>query len=389
MKVAHLCFDGNFIDNAISVFEHFYPDSNIWLIVEPKNGEERKIKSEGKNIYWYNPHVDSSYISIVQEIVSREGVDILVLHGMTKEFLELLKVLFINRKYKVYWIFWGFELYGALGESGKKKLVDNESLWNPLSYAMPTKYRYLLWHRVLNKTIGCESLLVETLHYVDYFCFWLYEDYLLLKQFYNTSAQFKYFQYGSVYRRELSENNDGLERFFTKKPRTIILNHQASTFGNHLTLMNKLRNIKGIDDYQIIVPLSYGSRVVKKLILWKGKRLFQNSFKPILEYMDLNSYQDIIGKVEVAFFGQHRQEAVGNIAFLLACGTKVFLREDNVLYPYFKRLGYSVFSYENEFRSIDDLKGLTLEQKRLNASVAASHKKCYEDFMPSLFDNDI
>lgn len=388
MKAAHLCFDGNFIDNAISVFEHFCPGCNIWFISEPRSGDSRKIKSEGDNIFWYNPQINSSYINSIQDIVLREKVEVIVLHGMARDFLRILQSLFKKKNYIVYWIFWGFELYGALGESGKMKLVDNASPWNPLSYILPTKYRFLLWHCLIKRTPGCESLLVGTLPYIDYFCFWLHEDYLLLKKYYNTSIQFKYFQYGSVYRKDFKDENSR-EKYFVKTSHTILLNHQASTFGNHQTLMKKLRNMKGIDDYEIIVPLSYGSRVVKKLVLWKGKQMFRKCFKPILDYMDLNSYQDIIGKAEVALFGHHRQEAVGNIAFLLACGTKVFLREDNVLYAYFKKLGYMVFSYESDLHTIEDLNGLSLEQKKFNASVAASHKKCYEDFMPSFFNNDI
>ena len=388
MKVAHLCFDGNFIDNAISVFEHFYPGSNIWFISEPRSGDSRKIKSEGDNIFWFAPQINSSYINSILDIVLRENVDVIVLHGMTKDFLRILHSLYGNKNYKVYWIFWGFELYGALGESGKMKLVDNASPWSPLSYVMPTKYRFLFWHSLIRRTHGCESLLEETLPYIDFFCFWLYEDYLLLNKHYNTSIQFKYFQYGSVYRKDLKDA-DSREKYFAKTSHTILVNHQASTFGNHLTLMTKLRSMKGIEDYEIIVPLSYGSRVVKKLVLWKGKQMFHKGFKPILDYMNLDSYQDIIGKAEVALFGHHRQEAVGNIAFLLACGTKVFLREDNVLFAYFKRLGYLVFSYESDLHTAEDLNGLSLEQKNFNASVAASHKKCYEDFMPSLFSDDI
>lgn len=382
MKVAHLCFDGNFIESSISVFEHFYPNSNTWLIAEPRKGEKRKVKAEGKTIYWFNPYVDKLYVDKVRDVVSQEGVDKIVIHGITKHSLAIIKALFEKKKYTVYWIFWGFELYSALGESGKKKLVDNDSPWNPFSYVMPTKYRYVFWHRIINRSQGFEDVLKEALPYIDYFCFWLYEDYLLLKEFYSTSAKFKYFQYGTVYRDELKEEN--MEIYFSKSPHTIILNHQASSFGNHLTLMKRLRNIEGIDDYQIIVPLSYGARTIKKLILWRGKQFFGGRFLPIMDYMDLNRYQSTIGKAEIAIFGNLRQEAVGNISFLLACGTKVFLREGNVLYPFFKKLGYLVFSFEKDLQTIDDLKGLTLEQKRYNASIAASHKKCYEDFMPTL-----
>ena len=106
-----------------------------------------------------------------------------------------------------------------------------------------------------------------------------------------------------------------------------------------------------------------------------------------MNYMPIDDYYKIIGRADVAIFGQLRQEAAGNIAFLLANGTKVFLRENNVLYEHYKKLGFMVFSFERDLNSINDLVGLSTEEKIHNLRINDETDVCYEDYMPALLSD--
>ena len=384
MKILHLCFDGHGLNRFLPVFEHFYPNRNVWFITEKKGNAQKMTNVEADNIFWIKPWENDDYLRKILDLSQNEGIDRIVCHGIIGYYLDVLNMLFKKKRYKVYWLLWGFELYKALGFSGKMNLIDNASFLFPLSYIQPTVYAGILRYKVFGHQ-SYEERLLNFLYYVDFFCFWLYEDYLLLQKYYPSSIQFRHFQYGASWNN--GNNSTNLPKYMDKCPRTILLNHQASATGNHTTLIKKLASFKGIEDYQIIAPLSYGSNLIRKYVYWKGKRSFKNNFKPLLDYMPREEYYSIVGRAEVAVFGQLRQEAAGNLEFLLTNGTKVFMREQSVLYQHYKKMGYLVFSFEHDLNSIDDLRGLSLEEKLHNAKVSADHVVYYEDFMPSLLDD--
>lgn len=385
MKILHLCFDGHGLDRFLPIFEHFYPNKNIWYITEDNNNAKKMSNVEGDNIFWIKPWENDDYLHQIYVISQKERIDRIVCHSILPFYLNVLDMLSKEKKYKVYWVQWGFEMYRALGYSGKMDLIDNVSILSPLSYLQPTKYSGILRDSILGRQ-SYEKILLSFLRYADYFCFWLYEDYLLLQKYYPSSIKFRQFQYGASWK-EHGKSLDLSDKYFEKHPHTILLNHQASPTGNHATLIKKLSSFKGIEDYQIITPLSYGSNMIRKYVNWKGKRVFKDNFEPLMDYMPREEYYNIVGRAEVAIFGQLRQEAAGNLDFLLTNGAKVFLREQNVLYQHYKKMGYVIFSFEHDLNSVNDLCGLTMEEKKHNAKVSADHVVYYEDFMPFLFED--
>ena len=102
--------------------------------------------------------------------------------------------------------------------------------------------------------------------------------------------------------------------------------------------------------------------------------------------MPLNEYNNFLDSIPVAIFGTMRQEAAGNIMRLLKSGTKVYFREKNPLFQYYKEKGFIVFSFERELNDITDLQCLSEEGQLHNMQVAENMRVFYEDFMPSFFD---
>lgn len=380
MFALHLCFDGNFISDSYAVFEKYYPGLNLFLI--NKDLDRCRLIKE-KEHFVSIPFVEKNFEQIYALCVEK-GVDRVVMHGLGTGYAALLRFLCSRISLKVYWLFWGYELYIPLAQLGKHHLIDQAmSPFSLMSYIVPGKYN--LWlRRVLGKRIFCDDLLA-ILPYITYFCFWNQEDYLLLQKHFSTSIRFKFFAYKALWQGEadLMEKKCDLP---LKRHHSILINHQASLTGNHFTLMDRVALIDQENIYTKVVPLSYGSQYIRKQVLKKGKILFGDKFQPILDYMPSEQYFNLIATTEIALMGARRQEASGNIINLLGNGVKVFLREDNNLLEYYRKKGFIIFSFEKDLHSIEDLKPLSLDEQVHNRECRLKNRIYYEQFMPSFFE---
>lgn len=380
-KILHLCSDGNFIDHSMFVFEKFYPGQNVFFLRPQKGKDITYVKTN--NYIQFDPYSGLEYLNQIEDINNREHFDIIVVHGLFEPYINILKRINPNRTIRVYWVFWGYELYRSLGEQGKFPLLDNQNPFSKLTWITPTWYN-CLGKKLLGRKPNYK-ILEEFLPLCDFFCFWFYEDFLLLKKYYPNNLQFKKFAYGGLFRDDkITEEVTNFE----KNKKEIRISHSASTTANHLTVMRILRRIDRNNEYKKVVPLAYGSTYVKKFVIKYGKKWFGNQFVPILEFEKKDQYLKSLSQVGIALFGQLRQEATGNIVPLLGYGAKVFLRKKNPLYQYYKNKGYIVFSIEDDLNSVGDLTILTQEQMLHNAKIRKDNRIYYEDFMPYLFDDN-
>lgn len=378
--ILHIAFNGHLQQHAFEIFERYYPDKNIIITLPRKKDEVTKIKLTDKSKVIDYRNVDT-YNDIL-DLCNHYGVDKILLHSLTISKVKLVEFLKPRIECKVYWLFWGYELYDALGDENSVSLVDER--FNPLrlhTYYYPGKIRGLL----TRIRYGCtkSDVLRRGSAVVDYFCFWNRYDYELYVKYFGDTVKFKFFGYVC---NEKNADTDETSYVFPEKNRSLILNHQASKTGNHSTIMRRVKQIDSKGIYSVYVPLSYGDKHIRRYCINMGRKLFGDKFIPITEYMPLQDYYRVIDTPESAIFGQKRQEATGNIGHLLTAGTKVFLREDNPLLQYYKEKGYYIFSFEHDLKTIDDLKGLSIEQMRHNRQVWQNNKIYYDDFMKTFFD---
>lgn len=379
MFILHLCFDGNFVSHSYHVFEKYYPNKNLFIV----NKESDKFKIiKDKEHFLGIPLKEKNYRKI-KDLCDVHGVNIILVHGLQSTYAGLLKYLSSVRNYRVYWIFWGYELYLSLAQLGRYELIDEEaSPFSLRTYMYPNKYN--VWLRKFLRKPITSNLLYDLIPYLDYFCFWNYEDYKLLQDEFQTNMKFKYFAYSAS---ERDEKDFLLQSELPiKNQRTLLINHQASITGNHYTLMKHIASIDKDNVYEKLVPLSYGTNYIRKSVLRAGQSFFNAKFHPILGYLPRSEYFEMINRAEVAIFGARRQEASGNIINLLGNGTKVFLRDDNNLLQYYKKKGFIIYSYDKDLNSIEDLQPLTLEEQQYNRECRIKNKVYYDQFMPSLFE---
>lgn len=379
MKALHLFMDHNFVDSAISLFDSYYPGSNIYVVHSETGNLKMVRQSDGIRVL--NMSLEENRNKLF-DFSKRQGVDKVLLHGMLPWQVDFVSRMKKELGVKVYWIFWGYELYETLVYEKGYKIIDER--FNP--FRKYSYYRPNIVSKYVRRLMGIYNppAYMKLMKMADYFCFWNKRDYDLACRFFNLSMKYHQFAYTANKRDAEPEYLFDLDATIHGK---ILINHQASFFGNHKTIFKKLKQLDKENRFEKIVPLSYGPPSVRVTMLEVGKKMFGNQFKPLLDYMSRDKYFDILRTVDVAIFGQRRQEAAGNIIQLLKNGVKVFLRNDNNLLQYYREKGYYIYSFEDDLNGIEDLQPLTLEEKKYNRENFMSKRMYYEDYMPYVLDD--
>lgn len=357
----HLCNDEKFIDSSIENFNKIFPNQNLFLIKKNIHNQRNFIKSRNE-IRIFNFKENEIVDFILQNVESITEINILV-HYLDADKAFLISKLNKLIKFKTYWIFYGVDLYKPLYLKGKYQLYDESSLVSKLKFQIKKLsgpiYSKFIYKR---KNDDIQNFILN----LDYFCFWNKYDYFLLREYYDTKAQFRLFCYNTLFFPEYN---------FTGRTSKIVcqVNHSGSLSGNHCTILNKLNtpDIKSKLD-QLVIPLSYGNKENITKVNEFCNQKFSGCYESRTEFVDQKIYFDLLGKVQVAFFGHRRQEGAGNIKVLLASGAKVFLREDNNLLLYYRDLGIILFSFEKNFKGVQDLQPLDENIQKENHRIIVS-----------------
>lgn len=173
-------------------------------------------------------------------------------------------------------------------------------------------------------------------------------DYELAKKWYGVRG--KYY-YSLVYPSNLYKEIAISEKTKDDNVTYIQVGNSADPTNNHLEVFEKLKNLNH-DNVRIICVLSYGDKEYAEIVVKRGKEIFGDSFKPLLEFMSFAKYLDLLSKIDIAIFNHNRQQAVGNITTLLGLGKKVYIRDDITTWGFCKDLGLEVYSTNNEINSV-------------------------------------
>ena len=369
MFTIHLVRDEKFINSSFEIFERFYPNKNLFVV--DTNETDKKYVNQRDNVIFL-PFSQLDWLKIIGKYLIDKTCNVnVIVHYLTENSairaLELKKKGFVNN---LYWIFYGADLYNYLEIKGKYHLYDYN-----------VKGRDCFIHKYVKLLLGRYNYVDAFCSQLNYFCFWNYYDYEILCDNIKTNAKFKLFYYVNTLKKPNDKLFDSGSDFSN-----ILVNNSASYTGNHLTVLNKLSKL-GVNNSRIILPLSYGPSPHITLIEKEIEKLFlKEDYFLLKEYLPINTYYDIVNTCQYAVMGHRRQEAGGNIGYLLRSGSKVFLREDNNLLRYYKDLGCFVYSFEKDLISSDALFPLNIDQKKVNRDIIegmVSSQKI-EDMMTNL-----
>ena len=353
----HLMLDEKVISRTIEYFEQALPHQNTFVVLMENGREQPKYVIVDDDYVKKVKYGSNEFWNAVGDVNSYSNV---IIHHLTSAAVD-----FINRIQhdRITWIAWGADLYGGLLKPKGYKLFYNEyairKLQDPKYPLWKRIYVNILKHKKYRKTINA-------VRKVKYICA-PNGDFELLVKYYPemrslVRKDFFYYPLDAMLSKELLEKkilgND------------IIVGNSASYYGNHEEVFYQLAQLN-IVGRNVIVPLSYGDDKVVNYVINKGGEILGKNFKPILSFMPLNEYNQLLCSAKTYIYGNYRQEATGNIVVALYLGGTVFLHPSNSLLKEFKEMGCVCFSTEQLYERIDY--SLTEEEKEKNRSLIAGH----------------
>ena len=276
------------------VNNHFPLDKHLFVILGMKNDKFEKLIS--KNIIFIDEKI--KYLSLILLLNYSNKI---ILHGLWSQ--RINQILFVNPWLykKCYWVMWGGDFY------------------------FPEKQPFL--QRYTIKSIG---------HFVTY----IKGDYELAKKWYGAKGTYhECFMYSSNLYKEYNVIESKHETI------NIQIGNSADSTNNHIEILQRLSKYAD-EDIKIFIPLSYGDENYAKEVIMKGKKMFGNKFKPMVDFMPFNEYLKFLGSIDIAIFAHKRQQAMGNTITLLGLGKKVYMRSDVTPWKFLQDIDIKVFDVE-------------------------------------------
>jgi len=140
----------------------------------------------------------------------------------------------------------------------------------------------------------------------------------------------------------------------------ILIGNSAALENNHIYLFKILSKFKD-ENINVYTVLSYGNNknYIQKVIE-VGSQIFNNKFKPILEFMEFSKYIEFLKSINICVFGHDIQQGLGNLELLLYLGKKVYVKNETTTFKYYSSIGVSIFNTKDinsqsfdEFITID------------------------------------
>ncbi len=232
----------------------------------------------------------------------------IIIHGLSSPFLILYLCLFPSLARKSYWVIWGKDLY--FYKTLSKRHIQH-SVFEFFRKIAIKKISYII---TFNKG-----------------------DFELAENWYHCNARlFKSFMYPSNLYRDYPLTKPVSDTI------VILLGNSADESNNHLQAFSLLEKYQKAD-IQIIVPLSYGNLKYTNIVINKGRELFGDKFVPLVDFIPLNEYIDLLARVDIGLFLHKRQQAMGNITTLLGMMKKVYIRSDVTTWSLMNDLNIKVF----------------------------------------------
>lgn len=357
-RIIHIASDEKFINSAHWQFENAFPNSNIFYIFTTDSSKDFKYVTPQSNIHRFK--------DIPSLLSSFSNNDIIVFHSLSESFFPL--ILQLPKSIQCVWMCFGYEIYADkrfFKEAGlfdiltQKRFGKGEAHRN---YFLQESFRPYL--RLIKRNLPFSSLEIKkkAIARMDYIASSFQEEQQAIEKLIRQKKKPFPFWYYPI------EQMVNIDEEVVPERNNILIGNSGFMSGNHLDVFDAIKSFN-LANREIIVPLSYGNEAYTKVILEEGKTIFGNQFHPLISFMPLNEYNQIIKKCGIALLCNYRQQAVGNTIALLWFGSKVFLSTNNPFYHYLKRIGVNVFSYETDLKDKNALQLLSDEMIQANRKI--------------------
>lgn len=147
----------------------------------------------------------------------------------------------------------------------------------------------------------------------------------------------------------------------------IMVGHRGTSTSKHLEVFDAVGGYKKEIGY-IFCPLSYGEKSYTRKVCWVGRLKFGSKWKPILEWMDMDSYMHFLNEnVDVAIFAS-QFEGASTIYALVYMGKTLYLNEQSETAEILDELEVSYYKISSEYKEIP-LKTISEVEKERNRKI--------------------
>lgn len=308
--------------------------------------------------------VSDAYFRSQQMADDLKAADVLVVHFLTKYAATMIKA--AGETTRVVWSGWGGDYYYLIdGSENSLHGPETRAILKSLDNSGFGKLKHLL--EPLKSVYRYRTRILPVLRRVDFFSSPLPNEFALLKEKFNGNFHAKFVQlnYGSVEANFVVGNvvNNG----------NILIGNSATPSNNHVEAFGIVQRLD-LSDRKVIVPLSYGNPRYRDAVLKAGQSMLGDRFEPILDFVPLAKYNDILSTCTLAIMNHYRQQALGNIGALLYQGRKVYLNANNAAYHFLRDRGAQIFD-------IADLgRGQEKPFEPLDPATVKRNRQVMEDF---------
>lgn len=117
-------------------------------------------------------------------------------------------------------------------------------------------------------------------------------------------------------------------------PYLVLVGNSATPTNQHEDVIEWLSRYRD-ENVKFIFPLSYGNSAYREKIITLGHKKLGSSFEPLTDFMDYDSYMELLSKCCVGIFNNNRQQGMGNINAMVLYGAKTYLRTDTSMWTEF------------------------------------------------------
>lgn len=130
-----------------------------------------------------------------------------------------------------------------------------------------------------------------------------------------------------------------------KKVKILINNSADITTLEMLGILLKFKN-ENIEIYTILSYVSSNQDDLRLQIMKTGYELFENKFKPIIEFMEPEEYSKFLRSINIYISNQDRAQGNGNASYICAHGGKVYVKSTSSIFKKYNSIGIKYFPTE-------------------------------------------
>jgi dTDP-N-acetylfucosamine:lipid II N-acetylfucosaminyltransferase len=330
----------DFIKNNFDIDEHLF-------IVINKNTSQYHLDTTLNNVI----EISNYNFSVIKFIYYLQISNRIIIHGLNSKIVSLLFFVQPWILKKTSWLIWGADLY----DFNKVSKTFLDKIYKKIKTFIVKRF-----YSIIAYASG---------------------DYNLAVRYYGVKGKFEKCLYYPYFAVEDYLDNIVIDR--SKVENIIMVGNSADSTNEHLEIFEKLLKIPNINEYKILVPLSYGGTTsYVNRVIQRGENYFGDNFIALTTFMDSKDYYHLLSKVKVVIMGHKRQQATGNILALIKFSKKIFIRTDISTWNFYQENNIKMFDYSKiEEELLLDMQDEDIRRNELAIKSYFTNKRVINDWI--------